>query len=40
MIGERNMKVKALSPAMGAEVIGIDLSVPLDDAIVDDLRAV
>ena len=34
------MKVRPLSPAMGAEVIGIDLSVPLDDAMVDDLRAV
>ena len=33
------MKVKALSPAVGAEVTGIDLSVPLDDAIIDDLRA-
>ena len=34
------MKVKALSPALGAEVTGIDLSVPLDDAIIDDLRAI
>ena len=33
------MKVKALSPALGAEVIGIDLSVPLDDVMIDDLRA-
>ncbi len=34
------MKVKALSQALGAEVTGIDLSVPLDDAIIDDLRAI
>ena len=34
------MKVKALSPALGAEVTGIDLSVSLDDAIIDDLRAI
>ena len=34
------MKVKALSPALGAEVNGIDLSVPLDDVIIDDLRAI
>ena len=34
------MKVRALSPALGAEVTGIDLSVPLDDAIMDDLRAI
>ena len=34
------MKVKALSPALGAEVTGMDLSVPLDDAIIDDLRAI
>ena len=32
------MKVRVLSPAMGAEVTGIDLSVPLDDAMVNDLR--
>ena len=34
------MKVKALSPALGAEVIGVDLSVPLDDVMIDDLRAI
>ena len=34
------MKVKALSPALGAEVTGIDLSVPLGEAIIDDLRAI
>ena len=34
------MKVKELSPALGAEVTGIDLSVPLGDAIIDDLRAI
>ena len=34
------MKVKALSPALGAEVTGVNLSVPLDDAIIDDLRAI
>ena len=34
------MKVKALSPALGAEVTGIDLSVPLDAAIIDDLGAI
>ena len=34
------MKVRALSSALGAEVTGIDLSVPLDDAIIDDLRAI
>jgi len=33
------MKVKALSPALGAEVFGIDLSLPLDDVMIDDLRA-
>ena len=33
------MKVKALSPALGAEIIGIDLSLPLDDVMIDDLRA-
>ena len=34
------MKVKALSPALGAEVFGIDLSLPLDDVMIDDLRAI
>ena len=34
------MKVKALSPALGAEVTGIDLSGPLDDAKITDLRAI
>ena len=33
------MKVKALSPTLGAEVFGIDLSLPLDDVMIDDLRA-
>jgi taurine dioxygenase len=34
------MKVRALSPALGAEVTGIDLSVQLDDVMIDDLRAI
>ncbi len=34
------MKVKALSPALGAEVNGIDLSAPFDDGIINDLRAI
>ena len=33
------MKVKALSPALGAEVFGIDLSLPLDGVMIDELRA-
>ena len=33
------MKVKPLSPALGAEIIGIDLSVPLDDVMIEELRA-
>ena len=39
-MGEKYEEVKALSPALGAEVTGIDLSVPLGDAIIDDLRAI
>tara|TARA_Y100000991_G_scaffold205737_1_gene182275 strand:+ start:277 stop:1101 length:825 start_codon:yes stop_codon:yes gene_type:complete len=34
------MKVRPLAPAMGAEVIGIDLSAPLEDAIIAELRNV
>jgi taurine dioxygenase len=34
------MKVKALSPAMGAEITGIDLSMPLDDSRIVELRAI
>ena len=34
------MEVRALSSALGAEVIGIDLSLPLDDVMIADLRAV
>ncbi len=34
------MKVKALSPAMGAELTGVDLSMPLDDARIVELRAI
>ena len=33
------MRVRTLSPTMGAEIIGIDLSLPLDDTMIDDLRA-
>ena len=32
------MKVRPLAPAMGAEVIGIDLSAPLEDAMIAELR--
>lgn len=34
------MKVRALSPAMGAEVIGVDLGEPIDDSMIDDLRSI
>ena len=34
------MKVKALSPALGAEVTGIDLSVSLDTSMIHDMRAI
>ena len=34
------MKVRPLAPAMGAEVIGIDLSAPLEDTIIAELRNV
>ena len=34
------MKVRALSPTMGAEVTGINLGVPLDKSMIGDLRAI
>jgi taurine dioxygenase len=35
----RDLEVRALSGAIGAEVLGVDLSQPLDDQVIDAIRA-